>query len=200
MKYEARRTTPKVMQGRVLRKNRTEPTPTYWSQKQAVPVIDKERPGAGHRHLLRKADVEKFITLIPNWGELSKGLNAILLAEGDPSCFGWYDYAGVIGICAWDKNLWIEHEPHFCRDHGALLDRLGIEREQRGAWVLCKYEEPNIRAFQLLHVLLHELGHHHDRMTTKSAAVAARGEPYADNYAFKYEKIIWQRYVDLFGL
>ena len=194
-----RRTTPKVMGGRVLRQNRHALTPTYWSHKQSVPVIDKERPGRDFRHLLRKSDIENFITLIPNWESLSKGLNAVVLAEGDHSCFGWYDQSGVIGICAWDKHLWIEHVPEFVREHAELFDRFGIEREKRGKWILCKYSDDSIRAFQLLHVFLHELGHHHDRMTTKSKNTSARGEPYADNYAFKYEAQIWEDYLDIFG-
>jgi len=50
-----------------------------------------------------------------------------------------------------------------------------------------------------MHVLLHELGHHHDRMTTRSQVDAGRGELYAELYANKYMDRIWEDYVRVFG-
>ena len=46
-----------------------------------MPAIDKERPGPGHRHYLGKRHVVGFIELLPDWAELSKGLDAILLSS-----------------------------------------------------------------------------------------------------------------------
>ena len=66
--------------------------------------------------------------------------------------------------------------------------------------VLCKWTEAQARAYQLLHIFLHELGHHHDRMTTKSKSDASRGELYAEAYALKYEAEIWMRYLETFDL
>ena len=60
--------------------------------------------------------------------------------------------------------------------------------------------EGQARAFQLLHVLLHELGHHHDHMTTRSRRSAARGEWFAENYASQYEAQVWNDYLRRFGL
>lgn len=45
--------------------------------------------------------------------------------------------------------------------------------------------------FQLLHVLPHELGHHRDRMTTRSRISAARGEPFAERYANEVFERLW---------
>lgn len=59
---------------------------------------------------------------------------------------------------------------------------------------------PEIRAYQLLHVALHELGHHHDRMTTKSKRRASRGEGFAERHALNYGDRIWERYLEAFGL
>ena len=64
----------------------------------------------------------------------------------------------------------------------------------------CQFNTAQVRAYQLLHVFLHELGHHHDRITTKSRAETARGENYAEQYAFKHEALIWERYIERFGL
>jgi hypothetical protein len=48
---------------------------------------------------------------------------------------------------------------------------------------MVKWTENTARAYQLLYMFLHELGHHHDRMTTRSRRATARGEPYAESYA-----------------
>jgi hypothetical protein len=55
-------------------------------------------------------------------------------------------------------------------------------------------DRDSIRAYQLLDVLVHELGHHHDRMTTHSQCHPARGERYADAYATRYAERIWHAY------
>lgn len=63
--------------------------------------------------------------------------------------------------------------------------------------VVCYFTERPIKAYQLLHILFHEIGHHHDRITTKSKNNSARGEEYAESYAGKYEKKIWNKYFEL---
>ncbi len=55
-------------------------------------------------------------------------------------------------------------------------------------------------AVQNLHILLHELGHHHDRITTRSRRRASRGESYAEQYARTYEERIWADYLRRFPL
>lgn len=62
-----------------------------------------------------------------------------------------------------------------------------------------QYSENSMRAFQLMHVLLHELGHHHDRMTTRSQRQSARGDSYAEQYALRYMGEIWDSYITEFG-
>jgi hypothetical protein len=72
------------------------------------------------------------------------------------------------------------------------MDALAVERERRpnGDWEV-RWTEGQARAFQLLHVLPHELGHHRDRMTTRSRDRAARGEPYAERYAETVFDLLW---------
>jgi len=65
--------------------------------------------------------------------------------------------------------------------------------------VIVRWTETTAKAYQLLHVFLHELGHHHDRMTTRSRSTAARGEPYAETYAERYADRIWDAYEAEFG-
>ncbi|MCH7873623.1 MAG: hypothetical protein IID33_18140, partial [Planctomycetes bacterium] len=47
-----RKTTPRVVKGKVQRKNRSAQTPDYWNTPQNIPVIDRRKPGPGHRHIL----------------------------------------------------------------------------------------------------------------------------------------------------
>jgi len=56
------------------------------------------------------------------------------------------------------------------------------------------------RAFQLLHILPHELGHHHDRITTRSKRRASRGENYAESYAYRPLDAVWPSYARHFGI
>jgi hypothetical protein len=56
------------------------------------------------------------------------------------------------------------------------------------------------RAFQLIHIFIHELGHHHDRMTTRSKRDACRGEGYAETYARRFEDLLLARYRNEFPL
>jgi len=55
-----------------------------------------------------------------------------------------------------------------------------------------------VQAFLLVHVLVHELGHHHDRMTSPRKRRATRGEDYAEAYARKYEDVLWPAYCRVF--
>jgi hypothetical protein len=74
-----------------------------------------------------------------------------------------------------------------------------VERTPDGE-IVCHFTEATARAYQLLHVLLHEIGHHHDLMTTRSRKECARGETYAEEYAYRYEALIWERYLSEFEL
>jgi len=200
-----RRSTPKVVDGRVQKKNRHEPTATYWTENPIVPEIDKERPGRGFRHLLSKRDILDFIDIIPNWSTHAEGLAAVLLAEKQIGWDGWYNYAdpdvgGIIGICAWTKDIWRTSDKRFYFQHRRLFKRLGVPCEAHGEDVLCKFTEDTARAYQLLHIFLHELGHHHDRMTSKQKQATGRGEHYAEGWAFERERILWDAYQQKFGL
>lgn len=194
-----RKTNPKVVDGKVQKKNRTAQTPNYWNTPQDVPVIDRERPGPRHKHLLRKKDIVDFISIVPDWEELSKGLDAIIIAEYQSNTDGWYDL-GVIGICAWERAIHRRCTREHFEEHQDIYERLGVEWEKSHDMILCKFTENQAKAYQLLHILLHELGHHHDLMTTRSKAECARGENYAEQYARKYEKVIWDRYLECFEL
>jgi hypothetical protein len=175
-------------------------TPHYYSTDFRAPQIDRQRPGVGYRHLLKKRDVLEFVELLPDWAELSRGLNAIVLATNEGDDTMGYHIPGVVHVCAWEEELWWDStKREFHAQHRDLLERLGVETEWVDGHLACRWTERQARAFQLLDVLLHELGHHHDRMTTHSQYDVARGESYAEQYAREYGDRIWDAYVDRFG-
>jgi hypothetical protein len=193
------KTVPSGRAGKPDRRGRSAPTPSFWINDQERPVIHRQRPGQGYRHVLRKRDIERFLAILPDWAEISHGLNAILLAPGRVLCQGWHR-PGIVAICAWSRDLEEEWENGFVEEHRDVLERLEVALEPSAdglTW--CRFTEPAVRGFQLMHVLLHELGHHHDRMMTRSRRRTARGEAYAEKYARWHSRDLWPRYLEVFG-
>ncbi len=193
-----RKSAPGVSGGRVQKKNNPEWTANYYTTAPPSLVIDRQRPGQGYRHVLMQRDVEKFIRLLPDWAELSRGLNAIVLAPGGGRFDGYYR-RGVVHVCAWEADLWVDYDLSHYEDHQTIFERLCITSHATPHGVMCEFTESQARAYQLLHILLHELGHHHDRLTTKLPGIPNRGEPYAEAYALAYEARIWEQYQEEFG-
>jgi hypothetical protein len=199
MKRLRRLTAPGVIDGEVQRKNDWRRSPSSFSRREQ-PVIERWKPGVGYRHVLRQKEVAAFLELLPDWEELSQGLNAVVLAGGEFDVGGWYR-PGVVALCAWERGLWREITAYGYFLHASIFEQIGVPCEElRDGSYLCKWTEPTIRAYQLLHVLTHELGHHHDRMTTRSQAHCCRGEDYAEQYARRYQALIWDRYLRTFDL
>jgi hypothetical protein len=189
--YIARRTATKVKNGRVQKKNRH-------AESRQAPLIRRERPGHGHVHVVTRHDLARFFDLLPDWERMSRGLHTIVLArfeEDDPE--GWYN-EGEVHLYAWPRELWVEHEPGFYSEHAELFRLLGIPVEKTENGFLCQFNAAQVRAYQLLHVLLHELGHHHDAMTTRDGWTA-RDEQFAEDYAHRHETIVRDRYFQAFG-
>jgi hypothetical protein len=105
-----------------------------------------------------------------------------------------------VAICAWSTGLWKIYGRSYYDEHRSIIDRLGVESEPVDHRVRVKWTEETARAYQLLHILLHELGHHHDRVTTRSQRAPARGESYAEEYARRYFDRIFDAYRVSFGL
>ncbi len=195
-----RKTTPKVRDGKVQRKNRWELPASYWSTPQNELVFDRERPGRAYKHLHRLDDVRRFIEVLPMWEELSEGLNAVVLARGEPNLFGWH-VPGVVGLCAWERDIALEGmSTAFYRGSQRLLEKLGVPCWiEKDGWTL-DFDVHTARAFQLVDVLVHELGHHHDRITSRRKRTCGRGESYAEDYVQRYEDDVLAVYATLFDL
>jgi hypothetical protein len=234
-----RKASPKVKGGRVQRKNRNRTDLGYARGRQIA--IERVDPCDGYRHYVSPADVTAFLNLLPDWEELSIGLERVLL-DCDPFCDGWHDN-GTVAICAQDDvpvrllsaNYALEHqgtlkrlgvpcrmltnieqECSFCH-HGALRDgvvafcvacgetEFGLDGwdlrtavEEGDNLVLAEHTDDTLKAFQLIHVLVHELGHHHDRMTSPNQRRSTRGENFAEAYALKHEAAVWEKYRRVF--
>ncbi len=200
MRRSQRKTAMKVRDGKVSRKNRTELSSHYMQLRQDELVIDRQRPGPGHKHYLTIADIKRFIAILPDWEGLSVGLDAVVLATAS-DCMGWC-CPGVVAVCAWERDLIGNWDNSFVKEHEPILDRLGVEREVvkcELSFTRCYFDEASIKGFQLMHILLHELGHHHDRMTNGSRKYASRGEPFAETYALEYADRLWDDYFKEFN-
>lgn len=195
-----RKSTPKVKDGKVQKKNFQGTTNNYYDHVQPELVIDRQRPGPGARHILTVEDIRSFIRIIPDWGKLSKGLDAIILTPFDEDCFGRYNTLGLIKLSAWPRDLWISlHVSVYERKHW-LLERIGVEFEPSGDQVLVKFTEEQARAALLLGTFLHELGHHVDRMTSRNQIEAGNGEPFAEGFNRDIADKIWPAYTRAFNL
>ncbi|HEY1188210.1 MAG TPA: hypothetical protein VGE74_11165 [Gemmata sp.] len=198
-----RKTAPRVRNGRVQKKNNWQVSPSwYWGNPPGRVVIDRRRPGEGFRHLLFKKDIERFIALIPNWRKLAAGLRVVVLATGQRGCDGWYN-RGVLGLCAWPQQMTFELDVDWYSEHKAFLKRINatVVDGSRELAPVIYWTDDTARAYQLCHVFLHELGHHADRMHTRTKVDnGPRGEPFAEGYAFELEATVLERYFAEFGV
>lgn len=192
-----RRTATKVQDGRVQRKNRHIPTCRLGY------VLDRESPGRGFRHVLSKRDLQAFINIIPDWQRLSRNLERIVLSRRDCSADAAYAFyhreeTGAIFLHAWHEDLWTELTPGYFEAHAGIFERLGVSRDSVQGAVLCRFTEAQARAFMLLHIFMHELGHHHDRSTQKHLG-STKGEDYAERFATSRFDALFPDYARVFG-
>ena len=249
------KTTPRVKDGRVQRKHYRD---VEWGDR-PLEILTRV-PGLGHRHVLTRELVERFIALVPDWSELSRGLHTILLAEASSRADGWYN-DGFIALTAWPDPAAITVCPEYHAAHREIWERLGVPSrpapefiaafsgrdpnwisqdgmralrrslggvdleilpgEREGEWigidrgsevpgtivadlyrledevhvyercVFMRFDRITAAAYQLLHVFLHELGHHVDAMARPFPGRSVRGEDYAEQWANRCADQIW---------
>jgi hypothetical protein len=192
-----RRTATKVKGGRVQRKNRRALTSLQGY------ILDRESPGRGFRHVCSKRDIQAFIDIIPDFQDLSQRLERIVLAVSDLGQDGEYEFyhreeTGAIFLNAWPEDLWVELPSEYFNAHESIFSVLGISYDRGEDFVVCRFTEAQARAFMLLHVFMHELGHHHDRLHQKHRA-STRGEEYAERFATSRFEQLYPAYVRVFG-
>jgi hypothetical protein len=203
-KTVARKTAPGVSGGRVQKKNHWGPTDDPFKSVQPELRLEQKKPGPGFRHVVSRADVKAFIEIIPDWPELSRGIDMIKLAPGRYGNFGtyWYGYTehGVIYLRAWEEDLHKIWSNRFFQANRLLIERLGVPYEQEEDLWRPAFTENTARAFMLLDVFLHEIGHHHDRMRTRSKKDCPDGEPYAERFALELGERMWNDFAKRFPI
>lgn len=192
-----RKSAPGVCNGRVQKKNNhlAHPSDFYRVAQNEIRIV-RERPGEGYRHILTVGDVIRFLELLPSrMGDYLKGIDGIVLATGQPGYYGLYDNRGVIELCAWPRGLHEDMDQRTYDNNRVILDRLGVVLEPDGEnWYIAQWTEEQARAFLLLDVFPHELGHHADRMTSKRRRECGRGEPFAETFVREMLPELWDRY------
>ena len=192
-----RRTATRIKDGRVQRKNRHRPTAHLGY------VLDRESPGRGYRHVVSKRDIQAFIEIIPEWHLFCERLERIVLAAWSDDLDGAYAFhhreeTGAIFLHAWKEDLWVELSRNYFESHMDVLRKLGVSYDIVQTGVLCRFTEAQARAFTLLHVFLHELGHHYDYIHQKHRG-SSKGEDYAERFATNRLEELFQKYCAVFG-
>lgn len=187
-----RKVKPKLKLGAEGKRERQKRSRKYENIEKGLLIIEKEEAGYGYKHLLNKEDIFELIEMIPEWEIISNGLKIITLARGKVDSDGWYS-VGKIAICAWEKDLWKEVSSTYFNEHKPIFDKLAITYEKKKGKYTLHFTENQAKTFQLLHVFLHELGHHFDRINNSS-----RSELFAEQYAFDYLSELWDTYIQKF--
>jgi len=194
----SRRTTPRVVNGKVQKKDNHSITA------REKYVVDRVRPYTGFKHVINKKEVHDFIELIPDWDEIGVGIESIILDEGGDGFDGLYRHfthenTGVIYLSAWPREMWVEFNEEYFQEHKWLFEIFGVTFEEKQDNWCCFFTEKQAKAFMLLHIFLHELGHHVDKLRSKKQNDMRGGEEFAEKYAIDKFSEIWPLYVNVFG-
>ena len=194
-----RKTSPKVIGGLVQRKNNHTKTARIGY------VVDRVPAGKGFVHVMKKKDIHDFTDIIPNWQNVCDGIESIVLDQGDDYVDGLYRHysyegTGIIWLSAWSEQLWVDFSEEYFEEHKWHFDKLGINynKNKKGDWS-CHFTKSQAKAFMLLHIFLHELGHHIDKMRSKNQSIMRGGEEFAEKYANDMFEKVYPDYVVKFG-
>ena len=172
-----RRTATKVTDGRVRKKNNLDADRgDYFARPQSEIRLARRGPGPGHRHLLTVKDLRTFLPMLPDWDELARGLDAIVI-DGDGSSLSWSD-RGLIGIYSWPADLWWEDA--LIGGYEEVFALLGVEYSPVSDDTFqVRWTEREAHAFQLVRVLPYAMAHHRNEMVGRDTT-ADDAERYAD--------------------
>src|SRR4051794_17286450 len=125
-----RRSAMRVRDGRVQKKNNWAlDRGDYNAWTQAEIRIDRKDPGYASRHLITVAQLREFLYLLPDWDQLTIGLDAIVL-DAEQDAMGWCT-PGVVAVCAWEADLWWDHAHRsWVDEHRDVLETLEVDCER----------------------------------------------------------------------
>lgn len=196
-----RRSATRVKSGKVQKKNNHSET-LYAAPVWGFPQIIRQRPGEGYHHLLGTNTIHTFLQLLPDLSVVLEDIAGIVLAPGKDyfGCVSTFGSQWLVEINAWPRDNWQTFSPAGYQQELYWLEKLGVPCEKQNSQYVCKFTEHTARAHQLLATLLHEIGHHHDRLSTRKQQYCGRGEPYAFEYSRKYMDQIFDSYCRTFEL
>ena len=196
MRSTARKSAPGVKGGKVQKKNRAASSPDVYLHDFDSIVVQRIRPAKGFYHAVTPTDVRRFIRLIPDWDVVAAGIRAVILTPGDDDCYGRYHNAGIVKLDAWprDESAYVPMRKEW------LVRAMGIDLPHEGFGWSLRLGREQVRCFLLMGTFLHEIGHHVDRMSTRSRADASSGEPFAIDYEHRLQREIWDAFVREFGV
>ena len=99
-----------------------------------------------------------------------------------------------------NADLWVTVGRNCYNEDLYFFQRLNVPCVPTRDGYLCQFTAETARAYQLLNIFMHELGHHRDRMGTDSQRRASHGENFALRYAKVNAAYIWDEYQQRFGL
>ena len=105
---------------------------------------------------------------------------------------------GAIYLSAWREDLWVDLDAPYFDYHERIFEKLGVSHDRGDDCVTCRFTEAQARAFMLLHIFMHELGHHYDRSNQKHFG-SSKGEDYAERFANSRFDQLFPAYVRVFG-
>lgn len=192
-----RRTSTKVVDGQVTRKNRG------YLNGNAEYIIRREPAHVGFTHVVSPNQLRQFLEIVPGWPEAAHRLYEIVLTGGSDDYFGYqtsyrHGKVGVIALCAWPKELWMPASRAFYSEHRHVLDALGVECNRDRLRSILRFTVAQARAFTLLHVFMHELGHHRDWLRRRGRGLPNK-EPIAEGFANSYFDLLLPIYCEKFG-
>jgi hypothetical protein len=205
MRHRRRKVTPGVSGGKVRKKHRWKLTPPdNYAQTSGLEII-RRSPGPNSIHVVDERDILRFIALIHDWPDISSGLRSIVLEPFEETRNGLSRPDGVITLTAWPKDLVEDFTTEWYLEHADVFSRIGVpcepitDDDDDEPGVRCWFDRSTARAFMLLHVFLHELGHHVDRSSSRGGGDCPRGEDFAESWAIERERQLWPLYKEHFG-
>lgn len=198
-----RKTTPKVRDGQVQKKDRHQ-----WTEFQDLLDSDafstiKMKPEDGYMHVVDRKSVLDFVELIPGWSEMSKGLSALVLGSDGCSSQTDINYSpksyNSIWLSPFPKDMTLYWSAGFASEHRSIAESLGVELKWlESGEAVTEWTKPQAQAWQLLHLFLYDL-YCHNECTTQENDDYHHQHKLAEEYSIKTAQLIISDYERVVG-
>jgi len=164
--------------------------------------VVRKPPGRQRYHPAGAEEIERFVGLIPSWEEISCDLDGVMLCapwqEEYPDTEGLYGEHAII-LFSWPRQPEERFRHSFTRQLPEVAGRLSLRERRKDRDYAVTWSPSQARAYVLLFVLLHEIGHHVDWLLCRRGRYARRGESFAEDWAADCRQRIWDCFLQAFG-